>query len=585
MVDPWGLLRVFDPKMQPQSIVQILTKLSNIRYKNKDEIKKILASKEFKEIASNVSTIYEFLSDSNKLSVLNAYLRLKYRDADLMNKNCTLVLQNKIRNPNTITNMLYVLAKFKFVPRSPKHMNKQIKNEDGTQSEVQEVNPFMQKCVDVLMRENALTVSQASRNLWNFTALKHYDKQLFTKFGELLVLQYDNMNEKDVASVIHAFSEFDHVQYEVIESVMKLTIRHISDWKLQSLAVIANSLSKLEIKNPTVFNILKQHLLNKANPESTDQDFLDLSTLDCAQFLTAFARVELFDFELFEALERVFLQQIDQANGETLVTMYNAHASFAQDVVKQCLIDKKQVRRFWTLFKKYNEEFNEVMIQQLTVRVEDINIKGVFLVLAHGNMAHLKKRDNMRLMHQFSLKALESLQEELKRLPKQHSQDYQLRIVFNFYQYSLKYCLNAQMKQDLITKMSECTGVDMVQLIQEQETTYLGGSLFQEEDKNNTKSSKSDGIKDAKIPNLQEIDEQNRLIKEFEKEKYGETNKARREMLAGVQDEDEFDEEEVESGDKKDKGQRNVLSQELREEMLKISKEQQTTQQSQTVDQ
>ena len=101
-----------------------MTKLSNIRYKNKDEIKKILASKEFKELASNVSTIYEFLSDSNKLSVLNAYLRLKYRDADLMNKNCTLVLQNKIRNPNTITNMLYVLAKFKFVPRSPKHMNK-----------------------------------------------------------------------------------------------------------------------------------------------------------------------------------------------------------------------------------------------------------------------------------------------------------------------------------------------------------------------------------------------------------------------------------------------------------------------------
>jgi hypothetical protein len=74
-------------------------------------------------------------------------------------------------------------------------------------------------------------------------------------------------------------------------------------------------------------------------------------------------------------------------------------------------------------------------------RVEDINIKGVFLVLAHGNMTHLKKRDNMRLMHKFSLKALESLSNDLKRLSK-YGEDYQQRILMNYYQYAAKYCLN-----------------------------------------------------------------------------------------------------------------------------------------------
>lgn len=90
------------------------------------------------------------------------------------------------------------------------------------------------------------------------------------------------MGETDVSNTVRAFAEFDHVQFEPIESIMKMTIKHCQDWKLQSLAVIANSLSKLEIKNITVFTILKAHLLRKANPESTDQDFLDLSTLDCA---------------------------------------------------------------------------------------------------------------------------------------------------------------------------------------------------------------------------------------------------------------------------------------------------------------
>lgn len=68
--------------------------------------------------------------------------------------------------------------------------------------------------------------------------------------------------------------------------------------------------------------------------------------------MTAFARVGDFDFELFEVLERQLVRRLAQADGATAVTAFAAHSALAQDVIRQCLIEKKQKRRFWTLFKK-----------------------------------------------------------------------------------------------------------------------------------------------------------------------------------------------------------------------------------------
>jgi len=57
-----------------------------------------------------------------------------------------------------------------------------------------------------------------------------------------------------------------------------------------------------------------------------------------------------------------------------------------------------QPRRVYNYFKKYNEIFYEHMIVNLIRNSNEINLKGVFLVLAHGNMAHLKRRSNIRYM-------------------------------------------------------------------------------------------------------------------------------------------------------------------------------------------
>ena len=52
--------------------------------------------------------------------------------------------------------------------------------------------------------------------------------------------------------------------------------------------------------------------------------------------MTAFCRVKLFEdnLDLFELVERHFVRNIDQASGETLVTMFTSHASWAQHMIE-----------------------------------------------------------------------------------------------------------------------------------------------------------------------------------------------------------------------------------------------------------
>jgi len=49
-------------------------------------------------------------------------------------------------------------------------------------------------------------------------------------------------------------------------------------------------------------------------------------------------------------------------------------------------------------FQKYNEAFYEKVVVNLIRNSEEINLKGVLLALVNGNVAHLKRRENMRLM-------------------------------------------------------------------------------------------------------------------------------------------------------------------------------------------
>lgn len=157
--------------------------------------------------------------------------------------------------------------------------------------------------------------------------------------------------------------------------------------------------------------------------------------------MSAFCKVKLFEgnLDLFELLERQFVKFIDQATGETLVTMYTSHAVWGQHMIEECLVNKTQPRRVYNYFKKYNEELQEHFIVNLIRNISEINLKGIFLVLAHGNVAHLKRRNNVRLLRQFAVKGIETLKDEKKTINDDKS--FEL-VCAKYYEYSYRFCLN-----------------------------------------------------------------------------------------------------------------------------------------------
>lgn len=100
----------------------------------------------------------------------------------------------------------------------------------------------------------------------------------------------------------------------------------------------------------------------------------------------------------------------------------------------------------YNYFKKYNEELYEHLAVNLQRSIKEINLKGIFLVLAHGNMAHLKRRNNMRLMRGFAVKGIECLNNEKISINDEKTFD---MVCAKYYEYSIRYCLNKQDRDEL----------------------------------------------------------------------------------------------------------------------------------------
>ena len=59
-----------------------------------------------------------------------------------------------------------------------------------------------------------------------------------------------------------------------------------------------------------------------------------------------------------------------EANGQTLVTMLNAHAAWATHIIDETLIKKKQKRGVYKAFKKYSDSVFEQLATNLIQRAD-----------------------------------------------------------------------------------------------------------------------------------------------------------------------------------------------------------------------
>ena len=66
-----------------------------------------------------------------------------------------------------------------------------------------------------------------------------------------------------------------------------------------------------------------------------------MSAEDCAKLLKSFADADMFDVDLMHALERLFVEKMAFASGPQMVLVFEAHADWAENVIRETVIDKE----------------------------------------------------------------------------------------------------------------------------------------------------------------------------------------------------------------------------------------------------
>ena len=138
-----------------------------------------------------------------------------------------------------------------------------------------------------------------------------------------------------------------------------------------------------------------------------------LTPVDCAMFMAAFSRAEFFDdVALQESLISCFIDRLHEADGPTTVTLLNAHAAWCHHMIDTVLIQKKQPKRVYRVFIRYSDLVLAKVLKNLIQEAENINVRGAILMLINGRLWSHKKRDNLRMMKDFAVRAIETLVRE-----------------------------------------------------------------------------------------------------------------------------------------------------------------------------
>jgi hypothetical protein len=119
---------------------------------------------------------------------------------------------------------------------------------------------------------------------------------------------------------------------EAMGRLIENAIQNCNVFSFQSMAIVVNSMADLGVKNPVLFTNVSKNLLRKdrkMNPPEQKEYQAFLQPIDCAQFMTAFCRSEIFDHDLFYLLQHNFMIFNNQSS-ETLITMYCAHQTWVQ---------------------------------------------------------------------------------------------------------------------------------------------------------------------------------------------------------------------------------------------------------------
>ena len=128
----------------------------------------------------------ENYSNNSRVTVLQALLRLKLADENILNDTVRLIKMDKMSNVNQLTNVLYVLAKFKW-----------------------HSGDYIDVAIERFAKEPKLEPRIACRNLWNLFALGHKSEAGLKLFADVIQnSDPSKLNVLDLANSLRAFAHF-----------------------------------------------------------------------------------------------------------------------------------------------------------------------------------------------------------------------------------------------------------------------------------------------------------------------------------------------------------------------------------------
>lgn len=81
-------------------------------------------------------------------------------------------------------------------------------------------------------------------------------------------------------------------------------------------------------------------------------------------------------------------------------------------MVDECLIKKLQPYSKFEEFWRYNDYFYEKCATRLEKRAQDLDLHSTMVVLLNGNVTHLKRHAQIRIMYEFVVKGVSAIGRE-----------------------------------------------------------------------------------------------------------------------------------------------------------------------------
>ena len=91
-------------------------------------------------------------------------------------------------------------------------------------------------------------------------------------------------------------------------------------------------------------------------------------------------------------------------------------------MIEKTLIYKKQPKGVYRAFVKYNDQMLRYILKNLIEKADAINARGAIMMLINGRLWSFKRRDNFRMMKDFSIRAIGCLVRERESLGDQFEQ-------------------------------------------------------------------------------------------------------------------------------------------------------------------